>query len=308
MGSPSVATRPSTLTNLELRRKVARLPARDFAFSCISSGRSYLRTLDARLQNPETVRQGNAPLCGPAAFMYCVAKSFPRVYERYALELALEGNSKIGQLLVTPSSACRNATDSIGLGGISIPALDWVTLAGLRDSTNAWFRMRNPGSNVSGITFPGAMMDWFQGSGLFTNCEDHSSLVTNPSLNNLLNANQKFLKDHYVCLFIRAAILTRVGGELAINKFDKGTPKTIAPTPDHWIVQRTKMDLDNCTAPFSENVHPSDPMDCRLDFSVASWGAPQGIPINDRIHNLTPTHFLRYYYGFISAFPERQQQ
>lgn len=308
MGSSAITTRNRNLTIPELRQRILRVPARNFAFACISSGQSYLRTLQERIDNPETVRQGNAPLCGPAAFMFCVVKSFPEVYERYALEMALEGSSQIRELLVTPSAACRNAKDTIGLGGATIPALDWVTLAGLRDSTNTWFRMRNPQSSISGITLPGTMMDWFQGSGLFVNCEDHSSLVTNPPLGNLLQANQKFRTNHDVCLFIRAAILTRVGGELAINKFDKGTPKTIAPTPDHWIVQRTNMELDNCTAPFSEKVHPSDPMDCKLDFNVASWGVPNGLPINDRIHNLTPTHFLRYYYGFISALPRGQQQ
>ena len=304
MSVPVVSTNTRALSNLELRRKVRHLTVGSFAFSCISSGQGYLDTLDLRLEHPETIRQANAPLWGPAAFMYCVAKSFPKIYERYALELALEGSSRIGNMLVTPSSACKKATDSIGLGGTSIPSLDWVTLAGLRDSTNTWFRMRNPGSNAAGVTFPSTLMDWFQGSDLFSNCEDHTSLVNNQSLDNLLLGNQKFLRGHDVCLFIRAAILTRVGGELAVDKFKKGTPKTIAPTPDHWIVQRTNMELDNCTAPFSANVHPSNPMDCKLDFNVASWGALGGLQVNNRIHGLTPTHFLRYYYGFISVSPK----
>lgn len=291
----------------ELRRKVQRLASGDFAFACISSGSAYLTEIQVRLNSPQTVRQGNAPLCGPAAFMYCVAKSFPTVYERYALELALHGSSSIGELLVTPGAACRSARGRIGIGGGAITPLDWVTLAGLRDSTNVWFRMRNPGSNVSGITLPGALMDWFQGSGLFLNCENHTSLVASQRLSNLLQANQKFSRDHYVCLFIRASILTRVGGELAINKFDKGTPKTIAPTPDHWIVQRTHMDFDHCRAPLSEGLNTSNPEECVLDFNVASWGAPNGVQVNNRIHNLTPTDFLRYYYGFISAFPKERQ-
>ena len=136
MQSASVQRRPlaESYTLQELRERVRSTRQGSFAFACISSGHDYIQDLQHRLNFPETINQGNAPLCGPAAFLYCVAKSFREVFERYALELALFGSTQLGNLGVEPSQACKRATrhiyssDSSSAWG-AIRPIDWVTLA-----------------------------------------------------------------------------------------------------------------------------------------------------------------------------------
>lgn len=168
-----------TLDELKADFKAAHAAGK-LAFRCVPrSGTqerqsSFLRELDDRAANPFAIRQGSAPLCGPAAFLYCVAKSYPEVYQRYVLELAIHGHARLGKLNVSPSQTCRDATPAAS----SISPVDWVALASLRDSTNAAFRMNGPESSIAGITLPNSMRGWFEKSGLFSQVEDHTSLMS----------------------------------------------------------------------------------------------------------------------------------
>lgn len=288
-----------------LRALVREKRGSELAFRCVNSGLTFLQRLRTRTQNPYSIRQGNTPLCGPAAFLYCVARHFPDAYERYALQLVLYGEARLGDMLVTPSDACRRATSGISEEYHNISPLDWVTLASLRDSTNNFLRMNGPGSNAAGITMPGAMVAWFESSGLFGQVDNHTVLTRSASHDNLLRANQKFRSGFDVCMLIRASIIGSVGGELNMDKLRKETPKTIAPTPDHWVVQTSDMLLDNCVAPYPLMTCPAEVRDCRLDFSVHSWGINDGPRrLNDRVQQMTPNLFLPYYNGFVCAWPK----
>jgi len=89
--------------------------------------------LRRRIEKSSTIRQGNSSLCGPAVYIYSLAKRKPKQYVRYVIELYEQGEGGIGRLQVKPRMHCKNfdpATDQ------TIAAVDWIALAGLRDSEN----------------------------------------------------------------------------------------------------------------------------------------------------------------------------
>ncbi len=291
----------------ELRTLIKQKSRSELAFKCISSGVDFHLQVHERIRNPLNVRQGNTPLCGPAAFMYCVAKYFPDHYEQYALELALFGKSRLGDLVVEPSDRCRNARDGLSLRneGHHFSAADWVTLASIRDSSNVFSRMSGPGSNVAGMTFPGALISWFEDTGLFTKVEDHTSTAVTSSYDNLLRANEKLKAGHCVCFLIQGSILAPMAGiELGANKFQKDTPKIAAPLPNHWVVQITQMMIGYKPAPRPGLPADDSTYNSSLQFDVHSWGAEgKAYPVNARVSDISPEEFTRYYHGFVCAKP-----
>lgn len=294
----------------ELRTAIKHKGPSDFAFECISSGPIFQRQIQERLQNPYHIRQGNTPLCGPAAFIYCIAKHFPEQYERYALELALYGKGRIGDLVIEPSNDCLNAKDGLLFDndGFNFSPVDWVTLASVRDSTNLFASMDGPGSNIAGMTFPGALEAWFEETGLFAQVEEHTSTIVSSSYANLLRANEKFKAGHCVCLLIQGSIIGNLGGiELGVNKFQKETPKTAAAIPNHWVVQTTQMMIDQKRAPHPGTRPIEESINSSLDFDLHSWGINgKSYPVNNRINEMTPDKFTRYYHGFVSARPREE--
>src|SRR5690625_4337328 len=141
---PGSVARPETrhLTFSQLTERFERLrQMQQLAFHCLHhrNADNFIQQLDDRAKHPFAIRQGNTPLCGPAAFLFCVASAYPEAYKRYVLELALYGEARLGKLRVIPSEACRNAQPEHGV----IHPVDWVALASLRDSTNRLLSMRS---------------------------------------------------------------------------------------------------------------------------------------------------------------------
>lgn len=303
-------TRRKTLH--ELRTLIKQKDRSELAFKCITSGAKFHDHVIQRLENPYYVRQGNTPLCGPAAFMFCVAKHFPDHYERYALELALYGKSRIGDLIVEPSESCLNARDGLEMERKNdFSSADWVTLASLRDSANILSRMSGPASNIAGMTFPGEIQGWFEKTGLFTQIEDHTSTVITSSYDNLLRANEKVKAGHCVCFLIQASILaphlpgTLPAVEFGVDKVQKDIPKVAAPFPNHWVVQTSNMLIDQKPAPQPNTPLVDKSYNSRLYFEVHSWGM-HGRPykVNNRVDEMTPEKFTKYYHGFVCAEPK----
>lgn len=259
----------------------------------------FVSALRNRIDEPYKIHQGNAPLCGPAAFMYCLARAYPDRYARYVLDLVTQGEAWLGSLQVKPSQACRQASPPVPDGrSRAIEMVDWVALASLRDSSNGWFRMNSIDSNLAGVT-PGAMLaNWFEQTGLFT-AGNHSRNTSSASLEKLLSADQYFAMGHYVCLLIRAALIAPVGGEIGLNKLGRNTPKTILGTPDHWVVMQGPMRLGpQCFNPGSPStVAALNAM--KLEFPVYSWGTTY--KINVRTANLAVNDLLPYFYGCVTA-------
>ncbi len=245
-----------------------------------------------RVRAPETINQQGAPLCGPAAFMFCLANAHPWHYARYAIDLMTRGEAYLGQLHIKPSIGCRQADI-----GTAIEPIDWVTLASLRDASNGILSMNGPGSSMAGITGAGTMASWFEQSGLFTHVGNMAQYQP-VSLERLLAADLQASIGRYVCLLVRAAVLGAVAGEVPVPKLN-GMPRTLVGTPDHWVVMREPMGL----GPSCYNSARTDVAEMlrkkKLSFRVYSWGAISSV--NERVYDLTVDKFLPYFYGCVSA-------
>jgi len=273
------------------------------AFACIDSNDrdAFAKALEDRMKDPQEIYQGEAPLCGPAAFMYCIAKDRPADYVRYVLDLAEKGESKLGNnLKVEPSKACRDAP----LGG-RIHPVDWVALASLRDATNSFKFMRNPDSNIAGITMGGAMADWFRATGWFPGGVGKAVKYSWPQpvdelhdidqhrrpepLVNLCSIDPRVSGGGHVCLLVRAEIIVQIIRRTLppVSERDRikasGKPKKWHGFPNHWVVLEGHIGLPPYATP-----------DHRLKFTVWSWKRMVTIEMPVR-------QFLPHYYGYVSA-------
>lgn len=106
--------------------------------------------------------QASASVCGPASFFYCLQKDRPDVYKQAARDLWQYGKTKIGELEIAPGDGCRHPSGYF-FGDIS--GLDWMTLAGLRDSENTALNFDTLDSPIAGITLWQTVTEWFEKAG-----------------------------------------------------------------------------------------------------------------------------------------------
>ena len=106
--------------------------------------------------------QQETSLCGPAVFFYALLIDRPDLYTQAIIDLWETGETTIGQLHIKPSYDCRNPKNfSHTAAGDRISAIDWISLASLRDSENAFMDYDSPSDKAPGISFPGNVESWF---------------------------------------------------------------------------------------------------------------------------------------------------
>ena len=263
------------------------------AFAVITDWVNFHVKLNERMSRPELIAQQETSLCGPAAFMYCVAKHRPHAYRDYVMDLALHGRARLGNLEVVPSEECRRSAPKM----MQIDPVDWVALASLRDSTNLLLPMSHA-AQTAAITTPADLEAWFDACGLFNGTGNHTRLVNGGTLDDLFAANMSY-SSAFVCLLLRGSIMG--GGGAIGTKFGSGMPKTPLFTPDHWVVLDELIHINARIA--MRNLCPSTgacSLDSeRLDFRVYSWGNYHRI--NSTHLSLTVGEFLPYFYGYVSA-------
>lgn len=239
-----------------------------------------------RVTNPSKINQQMSSLCGPAAFLYIIAKDSPNKYAKYIIDLYEQGEATIGKLKVKPGSDCKNYK----IPPNAIEEVDWIGLASLRDSENAVFDYQSVGDQFAGITLPGHLTQWFQDSG-YTQVENKTNLVFDKNLHTLLQAHQKNQSGSSVCLFVGANIFS-------------GRPKGSAPA-DHWVVLNSNIQIDNkpVTSLLAKGAQVDDDetlFSKKIDFSVYTWGR-SNYSVNAIKQNVTVSEFLDYFYGYVSA-------
>ncbi|MDR1229401.1 MAG: hypothetical protein LBK55_10390 [Azoarcus sp.] len=308
---------------------------RNLAFKCIDGQAStasdiklareqFVDNVEKRRDKPKNIHQGDSSLCGPAAFMYCVAREKPDEFADYALDLALTGEARLGGLKVAPGQACRDVEKPVGKKGLPVAPADWVTLASLRDSTGPFSSMESARSDAGGMTFPVALAGWFKETGWFSEVRNSTALTRtgiNDPLRHLLGINP--LPLSYVCLLIDGAITETNGragnfpthwvvlgdgaGTGGGSNGNDGTVIRIASgtkveTPyQHEIKERI-----SCLPDSPVCVANNDPRASRraelekgtLDFMVYTWGKIQ--PIR-RPAGLIVEEFLTGYFGYVAA-------
>lgn len=162
--------------------------------------------------------QVNASVCGPAAFFYCLQKDRPDVYSQAVRELWQYGKTKIGALEITPGEGCRHPT---GYFDGDISGIDWMTLAGLRDSTNALFGFDSLDSPLAGVTLWPTLTEWFEKAGyvkVFSNVG-----ITQAGIEGIQALNGYIQKGYKVVALINDSLL-------------EDSPSEHSTYPTHWIV------------------------------------------------------------------------
>lgn len=261
--------------------------------------------LRKRVENPLTLSQGDSSLCGPAAFIFCLAKKKPAVYTKYVIDLYEKGEATIGQLLVRPSVSCK----SFRGGSNQIADVDWVALASLRDSENApsgpdpadpeddqkkpWSKYYYPDQQIGGITLPWEVTKWFSCAG-FSVVRNKTNHVSDKSLYSLLEAQKAYSAGASVCLFVCATILSGLPGQTLF--------------PDHWVVLDSIIKIGGRPSYMlikkGEKAIAKEKalLSQKLDFRVFTWNSSKSTyPVDKNKLNLTVGEFLNYYYGYIAV-------
>lgn len=245
------------------------------------------KELRQRIEEPHKIDQGQSSLCGPSVFIYCIAKRKPKVYAQYVIDLFEKGEASIGRLKIKPGRDCKNYQPPTDSGMVGV---DWIALAGLRDSENNAMDYDSYKDQVSGITLPGTVAKWFA-FGDFIAVRNKTNKVFDKDLYMLLKAHQLYMCGAMVCLFVGANVL-------------QGFPKGKSPA-DHWVVLESGIRIDHKTVdPLlgqGKKVNQdSSLLSKRIDFNIFTWG--QGsYPVNRKKTDLTVGEFLDYYYGFVAA-------
>jgi len=274
------------------------------AFTCITDRNIFANALKARADEAWQIQQGDVYLCGPAAFMYCIAKDRPADYVRYVLSLAENGIGELGnKLVVKPSRICRNASLSVAEKGSArsvIDPVDWVALASLRDNTNTFRLMGGPRDGIAGITLGGDMADWFRATGWFHGGVSNSTNLSwsqsfddlhdvddqwSQPLKHLCGIEPRINGNGHVCLLIRSEVLYESYSGFERNRLKaSGRSKKWRGFPNHWVVLDGHICLPRSATP-----------DHMLNFNVWTWGRKK------TTINMTVLHFLPCYYGYVSA-------
>lgn len=191
-------------------------------------------------------------ISGPAALFYCLFIDYPELYKQAVAELWKDGKTTINQLNIKPFDA-RKAEELFQPDDITlrVSAIDWMTLAGLRDSWNSILCYDSPLKQVAGITTPEEIKDWFRLAGYRVKDTYYA-----PSIKNFIEINNyvKNPKYHVVSLLDSSIISTQATGFFVY--------------PNHWIVWRDMLRTSN--KPITDSLTYSD----NVSFKLFSWGDP----------------------------------
>lgn len=169
--------------------------------------------------------QASASVCGPAAYFYCLQKDRADVYTQAARELWRYGKTKICQLEIAPGEGCRHPA---GYFYDDISGLDWMTLAGLRDSDNAIFSFDTLDSPIAGITMWQTLTEWFEKTGyemVFSNVG-----ITQAGVQGIRDLNKYVEQGYKVVTLINDGLL------------EGSNNNTVLPT--HWVVWDSSVTQD----------------------------------------------------------------
>lgn len=248
-----------------------------------------VQQLVLRAQSPNRIDQGQAPLCGPAAFLYNIARKNPMAYMKYVIDLFEHGSAWLGKMHVEPSDDCKASSAWQG----KMAAADWVALAGLRDSKNAVLDFDGPSDSVAGITSARSLQRWFQQCGYFSGTSRDTNSLSDKSLWTLLLAHQHQLSGGHPCLMVGDNVIT-------------GQPRGRA-IPNHWVVLTSAVQIGkpswngppSASALVARGKQAVDAdkslLEQQLQFEIFTWGRTRFI------HSMTVAHFLDYFYGYVIA-------
>lgn len=205
--------------------------------------------LQQRLNYISYPNQDRTSLCGPAAFFYCLQKSSPKDYERMVWELWKTGKTSINQLTIDVPRQTRRPHSYFrdDNGKAKISGIDWMTLGGLRGSSNTLMAYQSPDDDISAISTPNEIKEWFIRAG-FTLVEEF--ILNNHE--NHIKMNEYFNSNHYIVSLVSSNIL----------------PQGKGPNlPNHWVVWSSTLNGTN-----GKPIHNKTKANENIGLTVFSWG------------------------------------
>ncbi len=172
--------------------------------------------LRTRASDADTIYQDRSSLCGPATLCWSILRKRPEMYVDYVTSVYDTGEGVLGDLKVKPGSDCRSSK----LNG-KISAVDWVSLASIRDSENSVFDYQSTDNEFSGITMPNHLESWMKKTG-HTGVKNKTNIWATKDIDNLEEAADLCGKGYTVALFLWANLLEGYWGGWTT-------------VPDHWI-------------------------------------------------------------------------
>jgi hypothetical protein len=227
----------------------------------------FLNELEARINNPKKIFQADAAVCGPATFLYGLARHRPFGYAHFACWLFMRGSARLGNLNIVAPDNVKNTAALHGMG-----AADWVTLASLRLARNWVFTEPQNLNKVffTGVTWPASLTWWLSKAGY--NATNRANLTITKGWTNWQRACRRHNNGEIVCMFINTNMLS---SSLAV----RGTKSS---TPNHWI------GLANI-------ISERKP----VNVEVFTWGDLRTFTFTAAEER----NFKRHYYGYVSAKP-----
>ncbi|MGL4324453.1 MAG: hypothetical protein ACRCTD_10480 [Beijerinckiaceae bacterium] len=221
-----------------------------------------------RIANPGLMNQDQSSLCGPTALLFHTASDNPIMYARYAIDLYEKGRANINRLYIKPGSDVRNYKPPA-----SMDQVDWMTMASIRDSENAFLDYDTVDKAFAGMTLPGELADWFRRAG-YSDIRNVTNVSIDKGTGTVDAATRLFNQGYRVCLFIAANML---------KEADQTDGDWLA---DHWVVLRSPIDRTND----------------KVRMKVFTWGnGEHQVPNGSK--DLSVSDFLDNFYGYVAAKP-----
>ena len=243
-----------------------------------------------RLAYPGLLRQGQASLCGPAAFLFVLLQDRPASYARFAADMYDKGTAMLGGLSVTPNDSVRQYpapywqinTSIVGAPSAvwhyppKIDPVDWVTMASLRDSENWFCTYDTADKEFEGATTPMELVWWLNKAGYSDVRHDFNLLRHQRGTENMDEASRLYSAGYRVCLLIDYQMIetqqqAESGSSLGMD--------------EHWVVLRSRIDRSGGN----------------VKMTIFTWGdanrqVPQSgvLPLDD---------FLMNYHGYVAGRP-----
>lgn len=222
------------------------------------------KQLADRLARKTFPNQRQTSLCGPAAFFYCLQIKHPAFYRMVVEGLWRTGEAQIARLHITPHEKTKRPKFFFNGDNPRILGIDWMTLAGLRSSSNWAGSYNSPDETLFkdirgtarslsnmflAITSDQQMTSWLTQAG-FEKVDDTKFLT----VSNLLQLNKHYREGCLIVALINGAMLD---GQSSVKR----------PLPSHWVVWSGTLN-DRNGKPITSAIKDAD----GVQLTVFSWG------------------------------------
>jgi hypothetical protein len=223
-----------------------------------------------RLAYPGLLQQGEASLCGPAAFLFVVLQDRPGSYAGFAIDMYERGTAHLGGLSITPRDVVRQYSPP----SFKIDPVDWVTMASLRDSENWFCAYDTADKTFQGATTPFELVWWFNKAG-YSDVKDDFNLVRHQrDGENMDEASRLFSAGYRVCLLIDYQMIETQHQAESGSMADR-----------HWVVLRSRIDRSGGN----------------VKMTIFTWGDGNRQVPQSGVLRLDD--FLENYYGYVAGKP-----